>query len=92
LYESTGSQETISPDFDFRQVAASVGYAKSVQVESIEQLGELVEQSLQEPCGPLLLLCKIHKVTTGPGDRISIPLPDIFRRFRNRFAAQTVTM
>lgn len=67
LHESTGGQPTLSENIDFEQISKSCNYQKSVSVDSIEALSELLKTWDDA--------LRLIVVKTGPGSRADLGRP-----------------
>ena len=56
VYESTGSQKTVSPSIELENVAKAAGYVNCVKVTTIEELETALENTLNNnPTGPVFI-------------------------------------
>lgn len=83
-YDSTGGQTTISNNFDFGSVSRSIGYTDSTTVHTKKNFEAALKNSLNKINGPTMLSVKISNEKSTPGERIEIPLTEIYKRF-NKF-------
>lgn len=63
LYETTGGQQTLSPQVDFVQLALGSGYTRGYHPGDLETLGSLLEGGLQGKQSTFL--CVSTQVSTG---------------------------
>jgi sulfopyruvate decarboxylase subunit beta len=81
-YGSTGGQRTISADVKLEEIARGAGYARSMRVKALADLGAAIEQA-KAATGPSFILCEV--ASGEPRDlapRVVHEPPAIARRVR----------
>jgi len=79
-YESTGSQETVSPFIDFKDIALASNYKRATSTNSLLQLEELLDQRNE---GPIFIHIPIVCGTKTNPSRPKIKPYEVTERFRN---------
>lgn len=81
VYESTGSQRTLSPGVDFAGVAAAAGYARAATCSDPARLASALAGG-----GPAFFHVPIAPGLGDSSPRPELPLPEVAARFRARLA------
>lgn len=87
LYETTGGQQTLSPQVDFVQLALGSGYDRAYHPDNLEALASLLEAALQSR--ERTFICVSTEVSTGiTHPRVPYHPRAIAQRFREAVASQ----
>ena len=85
MYESTGSQRTLSHDIRLEEVAKSAGYRQTRRVTRVEDIRPAYEQLYKEE-GPAFLFIKVEPAFDASQDRVTHTPEEIRDRFMEALA------
>lgn len=80
VYESTGSQRTLSNEIKLEEVAKSAGYKQAVRATRVEEIQPAYEQLYQAE-GPVFLLIKVKPAFDSSQGRVTHTPEEIRDRF-----------
>ena len=81
LHESTGGQQTVSPNVDFAQIARACGYAAVGRCDTLADLKHVLADLMARP-GPRFLHMHVGPSKVENLPRPTITPPEVARRFR----------
>ncbi len=85
MYESTGSQRTLSHEIRLEEVAKSTGYKHAMRVVRPEEIQPAYEK-LYQAAGPVFLLIKVEPAFDSSQGRVTHTPHEIRDRFMESMA------
>ncbi|WP_093117393.1 phosphonopyruvate decarboxylase [Salinihabitans flavidus] len=81
LHESTGGQQTVSPNVDFAEIARACGYRAVARADRLADLDASLSVLMAQP-GPRLLHLRVSPSQVEGLPRPTVGPPEVARRFR----------